>query len=391
MKLAFFIDGPSVGGGFYHMKNFIELVKQISSDKHSIVFIAKNKMIYNLLRKEGTESYFFKLGILNRTIFKLIQISFFKNILELISFYNPFHKFIKKNKIDYIIFNEPSIFILYCKHLNFVSYIFNTEIDEVSHFKEFRDGNYDKQKKIILFSIKYAKKIFVFTQTNKRDLILKYNCDNKKILIQNLIPYLPKIYEDNISIDFKKIFKKKILLDKNKKLLFYPAQFWEHKNHAVLIKAVNYLKQNKEDKIVIAFSGDDKGNLSNIKASVEKLKLNNFFLFLGKISELELIAIYKYCDYIIMPTLIGRCSLPLLESLYFEKTIFYNDDILDNSLRRYVIGFDPKDAMELSFKIKKYIIDKNQKTRLKNTSKIYEQLCDKKKFITNFKSLLNNL
>jgi len=47
--------------------------------------------------------------------------------------------------------------------------------------------------------------------------------------------------------------------------------------------------------------------------------------------------------------------------------------------------------MELSFKIKKYIIDKNQKTRLKNTSKIYEQLCDKKKFITNFKSLLNNL
>ena len=392
MKIAFFVDSSSVGGGYYQMMSFVNLAKEIKLEKHSIVFITRNKIIFELLNKSGIKNYFFKLSLLKKINFKLLRSRFITKIFELINYYNPFYQFIKKNKIDYVIFNEPSYFTLYCKHLNFISYIFNTEIDEVSHFSEFKNGIYERQKKIISFSVNYAKKIFVFTETNKMDLIKRYNCNSSKILIQNLIPYLPEVYQNNIDVDYKKIFRTKFALSQNKKFLFYPAQFWEHKNHMLIIEMVKYLKKNKFDEISIIFSGDDRGNFSKIKTIVEKEGLDSYVNFLGKISELELIAMYKHCDYVIMPTFIGRCSLPLLESLYFKKIIFYNRDILDDSLLEYVIGIDPKNAKEFYLKIKKNILDKNiQEIESKNLSGVYEQLCDKKKFINNFQNLLKNM
>lgn len=392
MKIAFFIDSSPVGGGYYHMMNFLNLAKEIKLENHSIVFISRNKKIFELLNKNNVKSYYFKPGLLSKINFELLRSRFITKVFELINYHNPFYKFIKKNKIDYIVFNEPSFFTLYCKNLNFISYIFNTEIDDMSNFSEFKSGNYERQRRIILFSVNYAKKIFVFTDANKMDLIKRYNCESSKILIQNLIPYLPDIYQNNIDVDYKKIFKSKLDLPKNNKSLFYPAQFWEHKNHLLIIEMLKYLKKNEFNEINIVFSGDDKGNFSTIKNIVEKEGLTSYVNFLGKISELELIAMYKYCDYIIIPTFIGRCSLPLLESLYFKKIIFYNKDILDVSFLKYVIGIDPKNAKELFFKIKKNILEKNnQETEIKNLNGVYEQLCDKKKFIENYQNLLKNI
>tara|TARA_A100001015_G_scaffold319708_1_gene443499 strand:+ start:241 stop:1419 length:1179 start_codon:yes stop_codon:yes gene_type:complete len=392
MRVAFFIDSSSVGGGYYHMLNFVNLVKEIKLEKHSIVFITRNKKIFELLNKSGIKNYFFKPGLLSKISFKLLRSRFITKIFELINYHNPFYQFIKRNEIDYVVFNEPSYFTLYCEHLNFISYIFNTEIDDVKHFNEFKNGNYERQKRIVLFSVNYAKKIFVFTKTNKLDLIKRYNCDSSKILIQNLIPYLPEIYQNNIEVDYKKIFKTKFALPQNKKLLFYPAQFWEHKNHILIIDMIQHLKKNKFNEISIVFSGNDKGNFSKIKHIVEKEGLESYVNFLGEISELELIAMYKHCDYVIIPTFIGRCSLPLLESIFFKKIIFYNKDILDLSLLEYVIGIDPNNAEELFLKIKKNILDKNnQEIEIKNLTGVYEQLCNKKNFINNFQNLLKNM
>ena len=58
MRVAFFIDSSSVGGGYYHMLNFVNLVKEIKLEKHSIVFITRNKKIFKLLNKSGIKNYF---------------------------------------------------------------------------------------------------------------------------------------------------------------------------------------------------------------------------------------------------------------------------------------------------------------------------------------------
>jgi len=392
MKIAFFIDSPPIGGGYYSMMNFVNLIKNIKSEKHTLVFITRTRLIFELLNKNKVNNYFFKPNLFEKINFKLSTNNFIGKIFELIKYHNPFYQFVKKNKIDYIIFNETSFFTLYCKKLNFVSYIFNTEIDQVSHFKEFKNGHYERQKKIITFSVSFAKKIFVFTETNKMDLIKKYNCDRSKVLIQNLIPYLPEIHKKNIDVDYEKIFRSQFKFSNNKKFIFYPAQFWEHKNHQLILDTIKHLKKNKINNISFIFSGTDRGNFSKIKTIVEKEELSSYVNFLGNISELELIAIYKHCDYVIMPTYIGRCSLPLLESLYFKKNIFYNKHILDEKFTKYIIGIDPEDAEDCFLKITKFVLGKNIKeSNLPDLRGAYEELCDKRIFLNNFQNLLKNI
>ena len=59
MKVAFFIDSSPVGGGYYHMMNFVNLAKKLKSEKHSIIFITKNKEINELLNRMNIKNYFF--------------------------------------------------------------------------------------------------------------------------------------------------------------------------------------------------------------------------------------------------------------------------------------------------------------------------------------------
>jgi hypothetical protein len=372
--------------------NFVKLAKELKSKNHSIFFITRSKLNFNLLKENGIISYFFTPNIFQKINLRLSKNKLIGKLFELINYHNPFYQFLKKHKIDYTIFNEPSYFTLYCKNLKFVSYIFNTEIDDVSHFQEFQNGIYERQKKIILFSVDYANKIFVFTKKNRMDLIEKYNCDSSKILIQNLIPYLPEIHKENIQINYEKIFRNRLKFTNDKKFIFYPAQFWEHKNHMLILNIIKYLKDNKQNEISFIFSGADRGIFLKIKKIVKEEGLNDYVNFVGNISELELIAIYKYCDYVIMPTFIGRCSLPLLESLYFEKTVFYNEDILDEDFLKYVIGINPKNPEDCFLKIKKFILNKDvSKRKVQNLRDVYEQLCDKKIFLNNFQNLLKNI
>ena len=58
---------------------------------------------------------------------------------------------------------------------------------------------------------------------------------------------------------------------------------------------------------------------------------------------------------VVVPTYVGRSSLPLLESFYFKKTIFYSKDILDPALEKFVNAFDLKNPHDLAHKISEFL------------------------------------
>lgn len=392
MNIAFFIDGPSNGGGYYSMLSFVNLIKNIKYQKKNIFFITQTESVFKLLEKEGLCIYLYKPSLLEKFNLKLHKNKFLSFFFTLFNYHNSFYKFTRKKNINFIIFNEPSVFILYCKKIKFACCIFNTEIELVKNFSEFKSGSYKKQKKIIEFSVKFAKKIILFTQKNKKDLIDTYNCHSSKILIQNLIPYLPEIYSNNLNYNYKKFFRDKFHYMRYKKFIFYPAQFWEHKNHKLLLNIAKLFKINKIFNVHFIFSGTDRENLLEIKKIVNKEKLDDLVTFLGPLNEFQLISIYLNCNYIIMPTYLGRSSLPLLESLYFNKPIFYNKNILDNKLKKYTIGISADDEEESFVKIKKVIFSKKKRNGKNNSTRnIYKYICNKKKFIETYHNLLKNI
>jgi glycosyltransferase involved in cell wall biosynthesis len=115
--------------------------------------------------------------------------------------------------------------------------------------------------------------------------------------------------------DKNKLFKKHNIPDLFlNDYLFYPAQFWPHKNHVNLLKAVRYLRDKFNLCFPIMFTGSDRGNLTYIKKIVADLSLCDQVYFLGFVSQGDLASFYHYAFALTFVSLYGPDNLPPLEA-----------------------------------------------------------------------------
>ena len=95
--------------------------------------------------------------------------------------------------------------------------------------------------------------------------------------------------------------------------VFYPAQFWPHKNHVNLLLALKVLKDSGLE-LHAVFTGADKGNAEKVKAFAESLGLQDQVRFLGFVSVEELSALYRGAMCMAYVSLFGPENLPPLEA-----------------------------------------------------------------------------
>src|ERR1044072_9616184 len=78
-----------------------------------------------------------------------------------------------------------------------------------------------------------------------------------------------------------------------KDYLFYPAQFWSHKNHVNLLLAAAELKSKHGIDLPVVFVGSDKGNTAYDRSFAAQLKPPVDVSFLGFVPVAELVALYR--------------------------------------------------------------------------------------------------
>lgn len=97
------------------------------------------------------------------------------------------------------------------------------------------------------------------------------------------------------------------------KYLFYPAQFWEHKNHKNLLRAMAGLKGDYPDlKLVLA--GGKKNAYAAVVDLVHNLGLAEDVVFLGYVPDADMPELYRRARALIMPTYYGPTNIPPLEA-----------------------------------------------------------------------------
>jgi len=107
-------------------------------------------------------------------------------------------------------------------------------------------------------------------------------------------------------------------VDQNVRILFYPAQFWPHKNHLTLIRALGLLiRMNKDSGVIyqLHFTGSDKGNESFVRQQAESLGLMGNIVFHGFVTQKELLSHYDRAFALVYPSLFGPDNLPPLEAM----------------------------------------------------------------------------
>ena len=96
--------------------------------------------------------------------------------------------------------------------------------------------------------------------------------------------------------------------------LFYPAQFWAHKNHINLLLALKLLRDREGISLTLVLSGADKGNRQFVESTVAELGLADRVRFLGFIPQSDIAQLYRHALALVFVSFIGPDNLPPLEA-----------------------------------------------------------------------------
>jgi len=170
------------------------------------------------------------------------------------------------------------------------------------------NGNWQHRDTIYTAVLGRAAAVIVGTQAGKREVEHFFRVDPSRILI---LPHpTPHFGETEITGTPPVREKYGITGD----YLFYPAQFWAHKNHVNLLLALKLLRDRFGRPLSVAFVGADHGNLAHVKAAAERLGLADRVHFLGFIPREDLIDLYRQAFALSYVTFFGPENLPPLEA-----------------------------------------------------------------------------
>lgn len=97
------------------------------------------------------------------------------------------------------------------------------------------------------------------------------------------------------------------------KFLFYPAQFWPHKNHLRLIEAFREVAAEVPD-LNLVLTGKKRDEYDVVMGAVGKFGLSDRVCHLGYVEQADLQAIYILAAALVMPSLFESVSIPVYEA-----------------------------------------------------------------------------
>jgi len=281
-------------GGLYYIVNIVKAIGFIPKQKRpDVVIIYNNKTPASLL-KEVNLSFVHQVNIdkiflLKRLIFSTLFRVFKKNYL--------FKHIVKKHKIEILYpFNEYhyDLSFLPCKVYYWIFDFQHKFLPELFTKQEVVKRNNEFE----LMS-HYANNIVVSSFTAKKHFQTYFPYFKGNLHVLRFASLIVNLILTDISVLNKKF-------DIKEPYFLVSNQFWIHKNHWVIAKALKQIKALGQ-KCMIIFTGKehDPRNpkyVSDLKTYIDKNSLNDYTKFLGFISREDQLGLMKNCIAVIQPS-----------------------------------------------------------------------------------------
>ena len=376
-----FESSPKFGGNFQTEISTALRLKNLSLDKVEIKFFSTNKDNLQVLKKYNLEIKYYTKKNFNLNILKFYEFltsKFTKKIFNFIFNFNGFEKFLLANSIDLVYFNSMSPTALVLKKIDFITSYWDMAHLEYPLFPECKENYHSISAREYIYKNLADNSLYVLTDSKEgmKNFSSRYNVNEKKLRIIYSEPsnQILKKYKTKENLN-DEILKKFNLL--NKKFIFYPAQYWAHKNHIYILEALKLMHDKNSDlEITAVFCGFDKNNLDYLKSISKKLSIQNNVIFLNFLNEEELFIFYKNSFAIVVPTYFGPTNHLPIEGFYFEKPVFYSDIWSETEqVKGAVIKIDLNNPNDLADKLSSLYINKDLQVEFKQKSKEkYNQL-----------------
>lgn len=242
------------------------------------------------------------LGIYMERIYRRYPIKIFKRLCIIL---NDAYKKLEKEQADLLItqivdrggdiLNIPTVVpVMDLMHR------YEPEYEEVA-------VEYEAREMIFRHQCEVAEIILVDSKVGKEHVLESYGECRKDLA--NRIKVLPMIPPDYI-YHHKQL--RCIPYELFDKYIFYPAQFWTHKNHINLIRAIALLR-DRGMLVNVVLVGSEQNNRKNIEELIHAQHLDDQVKILGYVSNDEMVYLYQHARAVVMPTFFGPTNIPQLE------------------------------------------------------------------------------
>ena len=309
------------GGGYQQALNNVMSMTQSKSKAH---YVPKIFTIYPeniaILGNYGLKVELIKVSKFGRVWLKIRSLIYSSLLLKLMG-PNEFEKKLINHEIDLVYFLSPSGWSNYLERLNYITTIWDSCHRDFPEFPEVYENRIFETREVNLNRI-LARSVAVVcdSELGKDNIIRRYNIDQSRI---HIVPFSPANAVQTMSINYPNDVKNKFKIENN--YIFYPAQFWAHKNHAYVLQGLKALESEYNVKIDVVFSGGNAGNLEYIRTLTAALDLSNQVHFLGFIDNEDVVNLYKSAIALVMPTYFGPTNLPPLEAFTLGTPVLYSD------------------------------------------------------------------
>jgi glycosyltransferase involved in cell wall biosynthesis len=154
--------------------------------------------------------------------------------------------------------------------------------------------------------VKYADGILVDSEMGKKHVIESYAAEPSRI---HVLPFIAPPHLATLEGKSDLLTRFQV----PEKFVFYPAQFWRHKNHLGLIRALALLAKGGVT-VPAVFVGSPKNAGKDIQHAIGLNGLENQVRILPYVTDAELVQLYRKAWALVMPTFFGPTNIPPLEA-----------------------------------------------------------------------------
>lgn len=308
-KIGLFLESEPFGGGtFQYNQALLYAVSTLPKDKFSVVIVYTSESWLKLLAAYDLKTIFVDKGFWGRASAYIWIILGLPTGLwrQICPYFHPLAKSLISERCDLWIFPSQDaasyqIPVPALASIHDLMHRYEGRFQEVS-----AKGEYRRRELHYKNICKWTKGVMVDSEVGKRHVMESYGLTPERI---HVLPYIAPayMYSYQTAADFDSRYPLP------KKFIFYPAQFWEHKNHKRLINAVGKLKQDIPDLKLVLVGSEKNGYESTLKL-VQELNLIENIIFLGYVPDADMPELYRRARALVMPTFFGPTNIPPLEA-----------------------------------------------------------------------------
>lgn len=263
------------------------------------------------------------------------------------TYMTEFGKLLRREKVDAIFVTMQGAFIPNLSTKVIVP------VHDLMHRYEGRfpevSDNYENRELSFASKAKYAWCVLTESKTGKQQFMESYS-DYMRGRLPHIVS-LPYVAPKHI------LECEEEVLDIPSKYVFYPAQFWQHKNHMHLLEAIKCLVEELPD-IHLVLVGTEKNTMRKVKHYIHDNGLDKHVTIKGFVSNGNIKYLYQHAVGLIMPSYFGPTNIPPLEAMALGCPVAVSDKYaMPEQVGDAGLLFDPDSSAEIAECIRKMWCD----------------------------------